>query len=153
MTHIQSQRVRLRITLERVIENSPAPLETIRGLPSPWPLYLGTVSCWRLFLPAHFGWHWHTTHLAVFVPITELLFGAARLQTNAAGGTLKPFQTFGFSVGKLGCYHLHLIYSPLPAPQPRPAVFLLFLQFYWVKKYCFDLKKIFVPMSHTDVYP
>lgn len=44
VTHIQSQRVRLRITLERVIKNSPAPLETIRGLPSPWPLYLGTVS-------------------------------------------------------------------------------------------------------------
>lgn len=109
-THIQSQRARLRITLEQVIKNNTAPLETIRASCHSGLFILALSACWFFFLPAHFGWHWHTVHLAVSVPITELLFRAARLWSKAAGGTLKPFQTFGFSVGKLACYDVHLIY-------------------------------------------
>lgn len=57
-------------------------------------------------------------YLAVFVPITELLFGAARLWSKAAGGTLKLFQTFGPRVGELGL--LQCILSPFP-PIPPPG--------------------------------
>ena len=42
-THIQSQRARLRITLQQVIKNNSAPLETVPCLPSPWPLCLGCL--------------------------------------------------------------------------------------------------------------
>lgn len=42
-THIQSQRARLRKTLQQVIKNNSAPLETVSCLPSPWPLWLGTA--------------------------------------------------------------------------------------------------------------
>lgn len=42
-THIQSQRARLRITLQQVIKTNSAPLETVPCLPSPRPLCLGNV--------------------------------------------------------------------------------------------------------------
>lgn len=79
----------------------------LKTIPHPWKLPLASchpglitlalciLGFWLLFLPAHFGCHWHTAHLAVFVPTTELLCGAARLWSEAAGTSLKPIQTFG----------------------------------------------------------
>lgn len=109
-THIQSQRTRLRITLQQVIKNNSAPLETVLCLPSPWPVCLGNVGLLAA-LPASSLWlalaH---VQLAVFVPITELLFRAARLWSKATGGTLKPFQTLGLMVGRSVYYDVHLIH-------------------------------------------
>lgn len=98
-THIQSQRARLRVTPEQVIKNNSAPLETVPCSRHPGLCALAMSACWLLFPPAHFGWLRQAVWLAVAVPSTELLFRAARLWSKVAGGTLKPFQTFGLMVG------------------------------------------------------
>lgn len=133
---------KLRITLEQVIKNNPAPWKPSMTSHHPGLFILALSVCWRLFLPAHFVWHWHTTHLAVFVPITELSLELPGFR-QMLQGTLKPFQTFGFSVGKLACYHLPLI---------TPPIYLFdmlysscFYTFIGLKNIFFDLK-MFVPI-------
>lgn len=150
MTHIQSQRVRLRITLEQVIKNNPAPLETISGLPSPWPLYLGTVSSLAA-LAASSLWLALAQHASGrLCPCYRAPLRSCQAADKCCRGTLKPFQTFGFSVGKLACYHLHLIYFFHP---PTCCVLVVFLKFYWVKKIFFCSEKKICPCSTLMYIP
>lgn len=107
----QSQWARLGITLQQGIQNNLAPLETISCLPPSWPSWLGTVG-----VLASLSASSHSLSLArqasgsLFLPITELLTGAARRWSKTAGDTLKLFQTFGLMVGMLAGYNVHLIY-------------------------------------------
>ena len=134
MTHIQSQRLRLRIALEQVIKNNPAPLETIGGLPSPWPLYLGTVSSLAAFAASSL-WLALAQHASgCLCPCYRAPLRSCQAADKCCRGTLKPFQTFGFSAGKLACYHLHLIYFFHP-PTCCVLVFFFFFNFIGLKKY------------------
>ena len=98
-THIQSRRVRLRITLQQVIKNNPAPLKNIRSLLPPRPLYLGIVSFPAALSASSLGWHWHIVHLAVFVPITEHFFGVPGFGQRLHRALWSPSKHLGFRLG------------------------------------------------------
>lgn len=127
VTHIQSQRVRLRITLERVIKNSPAPLETIRGLPSPWPLYLGTVSALAA-LSASSLWLALAHHASgSLCPHYRAPLRSCQASDKCCRGHFEAFPdiwVFSWEVGLLS-FTLNLLPAPHP-PAPTCCILVVF---------------------------
>lgn len=114
--------------LQQVIQNNPAPWKTFVASHQPGLSILALLVCWLLFLPAHFRWHWHTTHLAVFVPITEL---SSSLELPGFGQSLQgtlwcPSKHLGLWLG--GWLVMMCIYSTFFPDLVYPSWFIIAFQ-------------------------